>query len=201
MSSLSPRVATAIAVTVIFPATIVTIVRFDIAHVDINNKEAFRQTRPYAIRNDEPADCPEVERTKDGDDTPALHRRSQSLAKPDVSPRPVRRGPQILGAVADRNIKSSVFAARDDPFTETGGSSGQPTPEIHSLPQLDQAESNESPTQVSPEIVPRATNQYCIDSVIAVPCQPASFVADRNECCIEINLFRGISDRIFQPLP
>lgn len=201
MSSLSPRVATAIAVTVILPATIVAIVRFDIAYVDMNHNETSRQTRPYESAGDESENCPEVERSNEADDTLAFHSRSKSLAKPDISPRPVRRGPQILGTAAYRPTNSHVFAAGNDPFKESGVSTSTPTSEIRSIPQLDQTDSSESPTPASPEILPRASNQYCIDSVIAVPCQPASSFAGSNECSIEINLFRGISERIFQPLP
>lgn len=199
MSSLSPRVA--IAVSVVLPVTIVAIVRFDIVNVDTSTNETFRQTRPYEISSDDSENFFGVERLKGGDDTLAFHGRSQSVAKADLSLRPVRYGPQILGDSSNRQRNNRVFALGGDPFKESVASNSKHTPVIHLIQDRDKAESDKSSTLESPEIFQPASPPYCINSIIVAPCEPESLFANRSECCIEINLFRGISERIFQPSP
>lgn len=200
MSSLSPRVAVLIAVTTILPTTVAAIFHFDIVMVDKSTSNKFKLTRPYESCVDEPANCEEVEGPKKNGDILALNVSSKSLANSDVSLRPVRRGPQILRTDPYQHFESAIFAAADDPFTESGTSHSTLTSTTRSIQQLDLAPSEESAGAASPKRLQPTLKQYCIDSVVAVPCQSKRLFVNRNQCCIEINMFRGISNLILHPL-
>lgn len=206
MSSPSPRVAIAIATTVVLPMTIFTVSRFDLLSIDNGKAKTSRLDRPFASIAGESLRHHTVERAGRLEDASAVSVRSTSGAKPNNSLSPVRRGPQILGTVYQRNMNSHVFAVSDDPFADVSESDEMRTSEAHAVHPPDLVMSAERSRRISSVGLEQVTfpsplsKTHSADSVIFIPCQPTTAITNREEICFEINLFSGLSCRILQPM-
>lgn len=197
MSSLSPRVATVIAVTVILPITVTAILHFDVVFVGMTINNQFKPTCPHGSSCDEPASVDKVEEPEESDIAPEHIARSKSR----VSLPSARRGPQILGTVPHQETNSRVFAADGDPFTQSRTSLGTFSPKIHSIQQLNPVDSEGTPTLTSRTDLQPIPKQRHMATVVGVPCQPESAIVNRNTSRVEINIFCRLGDLILQPVP
>lgn len=207
MSSLSPRVAIAIAITVILPATVIAICRFDIVFFDSGRRETSNPNPSSVSRKDKSTGRSNVALSERTEDTLSVNVRPTSVTRSDNSPSPVRRGPQILGLSNQRKENTQVFTVADDPFARADVSGemlpSEPT-SIHS-PVL--IESSKDSRRISPVRLEQAPIQSpvskttCYDYVIAVPCRPTISIVNRPDQCVDINLFSGLGRRIFQSIP
>ena len=138
---------------------------------------------------------------------PTTPRAINQIAKRLQRLAPVRRGPQILGPVGQRLPNSRVFALTDDPFADVASSDQVRAVESNSAAVISQVKSPDRSRRVrSVTIEPTAVRDSMnhpgsIDSVLAVPCQPADAAISVPTPCIEFDLFSNLSNRIFPQFP
>lgn len=207
MSSLSPRVAIAIAVAVVLPATVLAISQFALVPVDTASWNQFRQHPSFERRSGEPAKRAHVEMPRQHSNAPTAGRRFIFSKELKIPLAPVRRGPQILEPVGQRLPNSRVFALTDDPFADVASSDQVRAVESNSAAVISQVKSPDRSRRVrSVTIEPTAVRDSMnhpgsINSVLAVPCQPADVAISVPTPCIEFDLFSNLSNRIFPQFP
>ncbi len=204
MSSLSPRVAIAIAVAVVLPGTILAISQLALVPVDT---AGFQQRTLFDNTRGEPAKCAHIEMPRQHSNAPAAGRRFIFSKELKVPFAPVRRGPQILEPAGQRLPNSRVFALTDDPFADVASSDQVRAVESNSAAVISQVKTPDRSRRVhSVTIEPIAVRDSMnhpgsIDSVLAVPCQPADAAISVPTPCIEFDLFSNLSNRIFPQFP
>lgn len=198
MSSLSPRVAIAIAIAVVLPGTILAISQLALVPVDTASFKPFQQRISFDNTRGEPAKRAHLESPRESLNVSRAVLRSIPSTKTPIAP--VRRAPTILGPIDQRLPNSRVFALKDDPFVDVTLSDQIRAVESNSAAAISQVKSPGRPRHVrsvtiephDPMIHPSST-----DSVVAIPCQPADVAISVPTPCIEFDLFSNLRNRIF----
>lgn len=128
MSSLDPRVAITIAVTLVMPGTMFAILRYDLISVQTGKVEELRHSFVTSAEQDL-LQLDDQLLTEPVPDSESLPSTSKVTRLPE---RRLGRGPQILGTV-DRQAKTGdIFTVAGDPFINVTQPAQKPNTQAHS---------------------------------------------------------------------